>query len=146
MKLYTIGFTKKDAKTFFSLIKEHGIQRVVDIRLNPNGQLSGFSKKSDISFFLKNLADGCEYVHLDILAPTKDILKEFRTKKDWDKYVIHFEMLMNERNIPETLKKHDFEEVINCLLCSEATPEQCHRRLVAEKLAASWPEVEVIHL
>jgi hypothetical protein len=32
------------------------------------------------------------------------------------------------------------------LLCSEAGPEQCHRRLAAEHLAAAWPDVTVTHL
>jgi uncharacterized protein (DUF488 family) len=33
-----------------------------------------------------------------------------------------------------------------CLLCSEATPEHCHRRLVAEYLRDKWGGIEIVHL
>ncbi|MBI4631421.1 MAG: DUF488 family protein, partial [Chloroflexi bacterium] len=62
----------------------------------------------------------------------------------WERYVTRFEALMDERNIPQALNPDDFNEA--CLLCSEATPEQCHRRLVAERFAKHWQNVEIIHL
>ncbi len=146
MKLYTIGFTQKRAATFFELLQRNGIRRLVDIRVSPDGQLSGFARKDDLPYFLDRLADGCAYVHLPELAPTKEILKDYRADGNWNRYVLRFEMLMDERSIPATLRREDFEAQVSCLLCSEATPEQCHRRLVAARLAAHWPEVELIHL
>lgn len=145
MKLYTIGFTQKTAQAFFELLRAHGVQRLIDIRVNPGGQLSGFAKQDDLPYLLDNLAAGCAYLHLPNLAPTKDILKDYRTDGDWPRYVTRFEQLMDERGVPGLLQSADFETP-SCLLCSEATPEQCHRRLVAERLAAHWPMVEVIHL
>lgn len=38
----------------------------------------------------------------------------------------------------------DLSEV--CFLCSEPTPEKCHRRLLAEYLKEQYPEIEIIHL
>ena len=146
MKLYTIGFTQKRAETFFELVRQHGVQRLVDIRLNPGGQLSGFAKQDDLPYFLSKLAAGCQYVHVPELAPTKEILGDFRKDSDWPRYVMRFEALMDERRVPESLNRADFETLTSCLLCSEPTPEQCHRRLVAERLAAHWPDVEIIHL
>jgi len=145
MKLYTIGFAKKSAETFFELLRQHGVQRLVDIRLNPNGQLSGFARQNDLPYLLANLAK-CEYVYAPELAPTKEILADYRKDSDWQQYVTRFEALMDARRIPETLNRTDFENSISCLLCSEPTPEQCHRRLVAERLARAWPDVEIIHL
>jgi uncharacterized protein (DUF488 family) len=145
MKLYTIGFTQKRAEVFFELLRQHGIKRLIDIRVSPDGQLAGFTKKDDLSYFLDRLVDGCQYLHLPELAPTKEILKDYRNDADWSRYVIRFEALMDERGIPQTLKRTIFEERA-CLLCSEATPEQCHRRLVAERLAAHWLDVEIVHL
>jgi len=146
MKLYTIGFTQKRAETFFELLRQHGVQRLVDIRLNPGGQLSGFAKQDDLPYLLSRLAAGCQYVHVPELAPTKEILGDYRLDSDWPRYVTRFEALMDERRVPESLNRADFETLTSCLLCSEPTPEQCHRRLVAERLAAYWPEVEIIHL
>jgi uncharacterized protein (DUF488 family) len=146
MKLYTIGFTQKRAEVFFELLREHGVQRLVDIRLNPGGQLAGFAKKEDLPYFLSKLADGCGYAHLPELAPTKQILQAYRDDSDWAAYAARFGALMDERRIPETLDRQQFEELTSCLLCSESTPQECHRRLVAERLAAQWPDVEVVHL
>jgi uncharacterized protein (DUF488 family) len=146
MRLYTIGFTQKRAETFFELLCQHGIQRLVDIRLNPGGQLSGFAKQDDLPYFLSKLVAGCQYVYMPELAPTKEILNDYRSDSDWPRYVERFEALMNERRVPEILSREEFEAIASCLLCSEPTPEQCHRRLVAERLAAYWPDVEVVHL
>jgi uncharacterized protein (DUF488 family) len=143
--LYTIGFTQKCAQRFFELLDQNGVQRLLDIRLNPYGQLSGFSKKDDLAFFLDRLS-GIEYHHLPELAPTDEILKGFRANKDWNVYVHGFEALMDERQIPGALDRSLFEGGPACLLCSEATPKQCHRRLVAERLAMNWGDVEIRHL
>ena len=146
MQLYTLGFTQKRAETFFELLRQHDVRRLVDIRLNPGGQLAGFAKRDDLPYFLSKLAGGCQYVHMPELAPTKEILNDYRLDSDWSRYVARFQVLMDERGIPETLNRVEFETLTSCLLCSEPTPEQCHRRLVAERLAACWPDVKVVHL
>jgi uncharacterized protein (DUF488 family) len=146
MKLYTIGFAKKSAEEFFGLLRNNGVRRVVDIRLRPSGQLAGFARKEDLPYFLRDLADGCEYIHLPILAPTKEILDGYRGGGSWVDYERQFQALMDERGIPGELDRGSFEILPSCLLCSEATPAQCHRRLVAERLQAHWPGVEIIHL
>jgi uncharacterized protein (DUF488 family) len=144
--LYTIGFTQKSAQQFFNLLLENGIRRLIDIRINPHGQLSGFARQEDLPYFLKELSGGCQYVYLPLLAPTKEMMNDFREKGDWEQYVSRFEALMDERDIPAALDRSIFESVACCLLCSEATPEHCHRRLVAERLARSWPDVQIVHL
>ena len=146
MKLYTIGFTHKSAEQFFSLLGHAGVSRLVDIRLRPSGQLAGFARKEDLPFFLENLANGCEYIHLPELAPTKEILDGYRGGGSWADYERQFLELLDERGVPNSLDQESFERLPSCLLCSEATPEQCHRRLVAERIQAHWPQVEIIHL
>jgi len=146
MKLYTIGFTQKTAESFFTLLHRNGVRRLVDIRVNPGGQLSGFAKQDDLPYLLRELADRCEYIHLPLLAPTKEILKDYRADGDWPRYVMRFEFVMDERGMPDSLDRSRFESMPSCLLCSEATPEQCHRRLVAERIATHWPNVEIFHL
>lgn len=145
MKIYTIGFTKKSAERFFALLRENQIGRLLDIRLKPGGQLAGFAKGTDLAYFLREL-NGCEYHHFDFLAPTEDILKTYRQDKDWERYEQRFEALMDERDVLDQLDHAFFVERPCCLLCSEDTPDHCHRRLVAERLARSWPDVEVVHL
>ena len=145
MKIYTIGFTKKSAERFFELLRENQIGRLIDIRLKPGGQLAGFAKGGDLAYFLRELI-GCEYHHFDFLAPSEDILKTYRQDKDWERYERRFEALMDERDVLDRLDPAFFVEKPCCLLCSEDTPDRCHRRLIAERLARSWPDVEVVHL
>ena len=145
MKIYTIGFTKKSAERFFELLGENRVGRLIDVRLRPGGQLAGFAKRDDLAYFLRELID-CEYYHFDFLAPSEDILKAYRQDKDWESYERKFEALMDERDILGQLDRTFFSEKDCCLLCSEDTPDRCHRRLIAERLANSWPDVEVVHL
>jgi uncharacterized protein (DUF488 family) len=145
MKLYTIGFTKKSAERFFTLLKSNAVQCLVDIRLHPGGQLAGFARQGDLPYFLEELA-GCDYVHLASLAPTDEILSEYRKDKNWGRYAERFDALMESRGVPHSLDRTMFEEKACCLLCSEDMPEKCHRRLVAERLAIHWPGVEIVHL
>jgi uncharacterized protein (DUF488 family) len=145
MHLYTIGFTKKPAEQFFRLLENNGVKKLIDTRSNPHGQLSGFSKQDDLAYFLDRLI-GCEYHHLPVLAPTSEILTDYRKDHRWDRYVNRFEALMDERGIPSTLDKSLFVDSPSCLLCSEATPEKCHRRLVGERLVRHWPELSLVHL
>ena len=145
MKIYTIGFTKKSARRFFDLLKENRVECLVDIRLHPHGQLSGCTKKDDLSYFLKELI-ACDYRHMPNLAPTDDILKTYREDKDWGKYERAFEALMDQRNIPEVLDRTLFEDNNCCFMCSQDIPKKCHRRLVSERLALEWNNVEIIHL
>lgn len=145
MKLYTIGFTKKTAQQFFDLLAQHGIACVVDIRLHPEGQLAGFTRQQDLRYFLQRLIH-CEYRYVAQLAPTVDLLRAYRGDRDWEKYRKRYLALMDERGIPGTLDRAWFEETTCCLLCSEATPEHCHRRLAAEKIATVWQDVDIVHL
>jgi uncharacterized protein (DUF488 family) len=61
--IFTIGFTKKSASVFFKTLKEAGVERVIDVRLNNISQLAGFSKKDDLQYFLQEIIQ-VDYVHL----------------------------------------------------------------------------------
>ena len=144
INLFTIGFTQKTAQKFFDDLQKAGVKRVIDTRLNNVSQLAGFSKKADLEYFLKVIG-GIEYVHVLDLAPTQDILDEYKKKKvDWTIYEQKFRQLISSRRI-ETKVSPD---VINnaCLLCSEAKPHNCHRRLVDEYLKDKWGNVNICHL
>jgi uncharacterized protein (DUF488 family) len=142
VKLYTIGFTQKSAERFFSLLQENGVARVVDIRLHPGGQLSGFAKQQDLQWFLQRLA-GIDYVYQPDLAPTPEIMKGFQSGKNWDRYAAEFEALLDDRDIPQSLDRSIFDPGPACHLCSEDMPDRCHRRLVAQRIAAVWSDVEI---
>ena len=144
MKLSTIGFTKKSARRFFDLLSQSGTKRIVDVRLNNGSQLAGFAKKDDLAYFLGELC-GMEYVHLPALAPTKEMLDDYKKRRgDWKTYEDRFIALMRERRIEATIPQEIIAD--GCLLCSEDKPHHCHRRLVAEYLRQHWGNMEITHL
>jgi len=144
MKVFTIGFTKKSARQFFETLRQSGVKRVVDVRLNNVSQLAGFAKRDDLKFFLKEVC-GMDYVHTPDLAPTQEMLDEYKKLKgDWATYEKRFLDLMEKRKIEERIPKEVVAE--GCLLCSEDKPHHCHRRLVAEYLKQHWGDLDISHL
>jgi uncharacterized protein (DUF488 family) len=132
----TIGFTKTTAKGFFERLLDSGVKKVVDVRLHNTSQLAGFAKADDLAYFLKKIGD-IQYAHQPLLAPTDAMLKAYRKEKgEWSAYEARFLELMAERRIENVLKVEMLDGA--CLLCSEATPHQCHRRLVCEYLNDKW--------
>jgi uncharacterized protein (DUF488 family) len=144
MKLFTIGFTKKSAETFFTRLKEAGVKRLVDVRLNNVSQLAGFTKKDDLRYFAKAICN-IEYVHMPALAPTQGMLDAYKKQKgDWGLYERQFLDLMRSRHVEETTSPESLDG--GCLLCSEEKPHHCHRRLVAEYLSEKWGNVQIQHI
>jgi uncharacterized protein (DUF488 family) len=146
MTIYTMGFTQKSAKHFFELIKNYNINILLDIRLNNKSQLAGFTKGDDLSYFLSEICK-CKYKHCIEYAPTKEILDEYKKKKiTWNEYVDKYISLIQRRdNIPEFFESfHGYENI--CLLCSEPTPEHCHRRLLVEMISQSNPQIIIKHI
>lgn len=144
IKIFTIGFTKSNAQSFFSRLKNAGVEKLIDVRLNNVSQLAGFAKRDDLKFFLKELCN-CEYTHKPHLAPTKEILDSYK-KKDisWTDYELKFKRLLKQRSTEEHISVDELNN--SCLLCSEATAEQCHRRLVAEYFKKHFKDIEIVHL
>lgn len=146
--VYTIGFTQKSAEKFYSLIRNNGITLIVDIRLNNVSQLAGFSKYPDVQFFLREICK-CKYLSDKQFSPEESTLKEYKGKKiDWNEYVRQFNATMDKRKINEYILKRyspamEIEKI--CFLCSEESPEFCHRRLVAEHFAKLF-NVKIVHL
>ena len=144
IKLYTIGFTGKPAEKFFNLLTSSGVKKIVDTRINNVSQLAGFAKGSDLKFFAKEIGD-ISYEHNIDFAPTKELLTRYRNKKmTWKEYETEYLNLLDMRKVASKTDIGKLHE--NCLLCSEHTPEKCHRRLLAEYLQHVKNEVEIIHL
>ncbi len=144
IKLYTIGFTGKPAEKFFNLLRNSDVKKIVDTRINNVSQLSGFAKGSDLKFFAKEIGN-ISYEHNIDFAPTKELLSRYRDKSiNWQEYEMEYLNLLDMRKIAQKINIEKLHK--NCLLCSEHTPEKCHRRLLAEYLKHVKNEIEIIHL
>jgi uncharacterized protein (DUF488 family) len=147
IEIYTIGFTQKSANQFFDALHNNGIEIVIDTRINNISQLAGFAKADDLEYFLDKIC-GIKYVYRSDFAPTKELLKDYRDKIiSWEEYIVIYNKLLDERGSYKNFLKDYVNYSKVCLLCSEATTEKCHRRLLAEKINQIFlAETEVIHL
>ncbi len=130
-----MGFTKKSAEEFFHLVQNNEIEMLIDVRLNNQSQLAGFTKGRDLTFFLRKICK-CSYSHEIQFAPTKLILDNYKKNVIcWSEYEVEYNELIKRRRVVDIFKdkyEDKYEKIL--LLCSESTPEKCHRRLLAEYL------------
>ncbi|MBM4430963.1 MAG: DUF488 domain-containing protein [Chloroflexi bacterium] len=144
-RLYTLGYEGRSLSEFIRLLQEAGVDAIIDIRLRNTSHLAGYTKKDDLAFLLQE-GFHIAYEHHPELAPTVEILDAYRAEKDWSAYVESFTRLLEERQT-ETIGLHLLTcYQAPCLLCREASPEQCHRRLTAERWAARIPGLTIVHL
>jgi len=144
MKVFTIGFTKTSAESFFTRLQKAGVKKVVDVRLNNVSQLAGFAKKDDLHYFLRAIC-GIDYVHQLKFAPTQEMLDAYKKQRgDWAEYERRFMELMANRHVEGVVARDALDGA--CLLCSEDRPHHCHRKLVAEYLQEKWGNLQIFHL
>ncbi len=145
MEVYSIGFTQSTAEHFFGRLNTAGVKHLLDVRLNNVSQLAGFAKRDDLAYFLRELC-GAAYSHAPLLAPSQEMLDTYKKHKgSWADYEQAFLALMARRRIETELDRALFEQP-TALLCSEATADHCHRRLVLEYLLGKWGNFTITHL
>ncbi len=138
MQLYTIGYSKKTAKEFFNILRDNGVKQIVDIRRHNTNQLAGFTKKSDLPWFLDTIA-GIDYSHELSLAPSEELMRAYRKEGlPFDEFAKQLRAEFAEREMPKLIDG-------SALLCSEPKPDTCHRSVAAQYLAEKG-DVEVVHL
>ena len=159
LAIKTIGYGGKSARDFFGELAAAAPARVVDVRLRPNGQMSGWAKASELPYFLRELAGVEKYTVMPALAPTPEMLNRYRRSGDWDAYALEYSHILRLREVGDDPKIRELVggEGGAVLLCSEKSPARCHRRLAAEHLAERWRlpswdsvfggrDTEVVHL
>ena len=143
--LYTIGFTKKSAEKFFELLKDNKVKQLVDIRISNNSQLAGFAKGKDLAYFTKQICN-IKYQHIVDFAPTKELLDRWHKQTvSWEEYIVEYTNMLKSRDIVHKYGVKQFDGA--CFLCSEETPDICHRRLLVEYMRDHTTEdVRIVHL
>ncbi|MGE5627641.1 MAG: DUF488 family protein [Solirubrobacterales bacterium] len=147
MKLYTIGFTKKNAETFFELLGKNKVRFLLDIRLNNVSQLAGFAKGKDLEYFTSVILN-IPYKHDIRLAPSKELYDKYKaggiTPEEFES---EFKKVLKSRDFDSIILEEYGEFLENaCLLCSEDKADGCHRKLIAEFIAELIPGTEISHL
>ena len=140
--LYTIGYQGRSLADLIGLLQAAGVDAVIDVRLRNTSHLAGYTKRDDLAFLLREGFD-IKYEHHPELAPTAELLDDYT---DWPSYEVRFQALLAERaTVPVG------QDIVNrfrapCLLCYEASADECHRRLLAEHWAAHIPGLTIVHL
>jgi uncharacterized protein (DUF488 family) len=133
LEIYTSGTSGITAERFFLRLRELKATSVIDTRIHPSSQLAGYSKQESLKFFLKEILH-IPYIYESLLCPIEQDFKLFKNKQmDWKTYQDKYYQLLISRNLKE---KIDFSLWGSrpVILCSETSPDQCHRRLAAEYL------------
>ncbi|MGD0572841.1 MAG: DUF488 domain-containing protein [Sedimentisphaerales bacterium] len=144
IRIFTIGYAGRNAREFFTTLKQASIRKVIDVRFYNTSQLAAFTKKQDIEYFLQSIV-GAEYVHMPIMAPTPQLLSDYKEGLiGWQQYETQFKAIISQRQIQGHITPQDAD--MSCLLCSEARADKCHRRIEAEYLAEHWRNVSINHL
>jgi hypothetical protein len=142
--LFTIGFSGKSAEEFFGLLEQSGANKVIDTRVNRSSQLSGFAKEQDLGYLLGKLSS-IEYQVMPDLAPSRELLSLYRRREiDWESYSMRYIDLITERRSIENLSEIEIDGAV--LLCSESSPNHCHRSILSRLIVERFTEFIVVDL
>lgn len=142
--LYTIGYEKLLAPELVAELEHAGVQRVIDVRFRPQSRRPGMSKTR----LAERLADHrIAYEHRRELGTPADIRPLFhqgRLEQAAAAYHAHV-----EANAPHALDALAAEldaAPPTALLCLEADPAGCHRRVIADALRRRRADLVVVDL
>lgn len=128
MTIFTIGYEGLSIDAFMSLLAEHDVDTLVDVRELPLSRKPGFSKKA-----LANVlnSSGREYVHMVDLGCPKPIRDQYREDGNWKHYIRGFMKHLKTQD-DAIAELSSLAVSANCaLLCYEADSNFCHRSMVA---------------
>lgn len=142
--VFTIGFMGKNLEKFDHIIRKHKISVLIDVRRYPNTHRSGWAKRENLKYFILNYTY-LLYTWEKIFAPPKTLLRKYKKTQNWREYVKVYVRYINNSQTKE--KFMDILQDRACFLCAEKEPDQCHRRLLVERMK-DWLRLnyEIIHL
>jgi len=133
MKLRTIGYEAATQGAVIAALRTAGVEVLIDVRAVPSSRRAGFSKR----ILAASLAEaGIDYVHLQALGTPKAGRQAVRAGRPAEMRAIYEAHLAEPRAQLELAQALEISsERPAALLCYEADPAHCHRRIVAERLA-----------
>lgn len=145
-KIFSIGYQKRSVTDLVKMVKEAGVDIVVDVRETPWSYRREFAKTALMTSLH---AEGIEYQHAKFAGNPKEIR---RNARDYDECLIEYSKYID--NKPELLQ--EFDETVGallregkniCLVCYERHPNDCHRAIVIDRwLTFSRQSLQVTHL
>ena len=141
MRIFTIGYERATVPEFLAVLRDAGVERVMDVRALPLSRRPGFSK-SPLRAALEEA--GIEYVHLKALGTPAEGRAAARAGRHEDMARIYAGQLELPEAIAQGAQMIELaRERPSALLCFEREPAHCHRSLLLDAVAA---DAEVVHL
>ena len=140
MTLWTIGYEKLWPDALVAELEAAGVQRVLDVRLRPQSRRPGMSKTN---LALKLAEHGIAYEHRRELGTPLEIRGLFRAGHLEQAAAAYREYAVASAGDELDTLAAELPRVRTALLCLEANPAGCHRRVVAELLRERVPDLEV---
>lgn len=132
--LYTIGYEKARLADVAATLRAAGVVTLIDVRDRPISRRPGFSKRQ-LAASLEEA--GICYVGLRALG-TPPEGREAGRRRQWDRFwaIVEEKLSTAEAELALAEAAEIASGSSSCLLCYEANWQGCHRRRVAEILAA----------
>ena len=143
-RLWTIGYERLLPEALIAELRAAGVRRVIDVRFRPQSRRPGMSKTRLAALLAEH---GIAYEHRRVLGTPPDLRVLFRAGR-------LAEATEGYRRHVEATAADDLDALAadlpgapaTALLCLEADPAGCHRRLVAEALMRRRADLMVIYL
>jgi uncharacterized protein (DUF488 family) len=142
--VWTIGYEKLLPQALMAELEAAGVQRVIDVRFRPQSRRPGMSKTRLAAMLAER---GIAYEHRRALGTPADLRVLFRAGRLQEAAAAYRRHV--EATAPDELDALAVEldgAPRTALLCLEADPAICHRRLLTEALRARRPGLEVVDL
>lgn len=127
--IWTVGHSNRSINAFVKILKEHGIQVLVDVRSFPTSKVDHFKQEKMERWLLEN---GLEYVWLG------EELGGYRNGG----YERHMQTELFIKGVNRLLDIASKKRA--CIMCMETDPKYCHRRFIASHLESKG--LRVIHI
>ncbi len=143
LAIYTSGYEGLSVDAFLNRLVDTGIQRLVDVRMNPIARRYGFHK-STLSGLCSKL--GIEYVHIPQLGIHSNLRQELDHQADYDRLfkLYRTTTLAREKEAVEEVSKLVLEKP-SVLVCMEQQACCCHRSHLATAISGKT-SLDVVHL
>lgn len=139
-KIFTIGFSGKSPDAFMDVLNAVRVRTVWDIRQWRTSTYVPFYSGDNLAATL-----GPRYEYHPEFAPSTEILAAYKDGLIiWPDYEWMYRELLTTRHPTAGLAPVNLDRI--CLLCTEKSALQCHRRLAAEYIAAQLSDAEIVHL
>lgn len=140
----TVGHSTRTAEQLLELLQEHGASLIADVRKMPRSGRNPQFNAQTLSAELEQAGIG--YLHLPGLGglrrPSPDSANAGWRNASFRGYADYMQTAQFRESLEEILRLT--EDGPPCLMCAEAVPWRCHRRLIADALLARGISVEHI--